>query len=209
MRTVNPLVEAAISAVSPRNLYGEPVFRCMWSADVLHWCAGWWNDYDKESGVFIRKVWEVRKVPKYQMAARWIIERWMPPEFYGIRETWEEATRIVSEDNHLDFALELGPYPSRGDYIHLWTCDGPNGEYIDITPILAEYAVQLALLPVPSVAAMESLAKDRIAAEDERKLKAVDDMVGDCFPFLGRTSNVSPTSLMKKIREQKKRGLSL
>ncbi len=209
MREVNPSVEAAINAVSPLNTYGNPVFRAIWSADVLHWVAGWWNDYDLESGTFIRRVWQARKVPKYQMAARWVIEKWMPPEFFGSREQWEEATRIVSEDNALEFALELGPYPAEGDYIHLWTCDTPDGKYLEITPTLAKYAVDLAMLPIPSVDEMISAAKRREEANELAQLKKIDDMAGDMFPFLGRINNVAPTSTMTKIRDQKKRGLKL
>jgi hypothetical protein len=183
----------------------------VWSADVLQWTAGWWPQYEKITGLFMGKVWEARQVPRYQMEARWIIEKWHPPEDLGIGtpESWEEATRIVKDRNGLDFDLELGPYPSRGMYVHAWTCDGPNGEYLNITPLLAEIAVELAMMPVPSVSEMRAYAERRQEREEERKFKMVDDMVGDSFPFLGRVSNVSPMSNLKKILEQKKRGLQL
>jgi hypothetical protein len=209
MRTVDPSVVEAIAKVSPLNPYGNPVFRAAWSADVLHWVAGWWNDYDKETGLFIRRVWQARKVPKYQMAARWVIERWMPPEFFGSRESWEQATQIVSEENMLDFALELGPYPSEGEYVHVWTCDDADRNYMELTPTLARYTIDIAMRPVPTVGQMRAEAEERQRANELAQEKMIDDMIGDAFPFLGRVNSVSPTSLMTKIQDQKKRGLKL
>ena len=123
------------------------------------------------------------------------------------REFLAKHTKVVELTN--EDGARVAVTPDWQGRVMTSTCDGPNGEFIEITPLLAQYAVDLALLPVPSVAEMYSEAKEREAAEEERKLKLVDDMVGDCFPFLGRTSNVTPTSLMKKIIDQKKRGLPL
>jgi hypothetical protein len=208
MREVSKAVEMAINAASPRNLYGDPVFRAVWSQDVLHYAAGWWNDYDRATGAIVRRVFEARKVPKYQCAARWIIERWMPPEFFGTPELWEQATVEYSAQHNMA-VLELGPYPSRGDYVLLWKCEDADGNFLELTPTLAQYTVEIALMPIPSVGEMQAQAMALREREDRLFSKAVDDLIGDPFPFLGRVSNVTPLSLKKKIRQQKKRGLEL
>ncbi len=33
----------------------------------------------------------------------------------------------------------LGPYPERGEYEHCFTLEGPRGEFIQLTPTVAEY----------------------------------------------------------------------
>lgn len=207
MRTVDPAVENEINSISPRNPYGNPVYRCVWSADVLHWAAGWWNVWDQNTGALIRRVWEARKVPKYQQAARWMIEKWMPPEFFGSRENWAAATEILSVQN--GWLPELGPYPAEGDYVSIWTCADAEGKFMQVTPTLAKYAVELNMLPLPSAEQMKSEAARRKEHEDDQFVKYIDNIMGDPFPFLGRTSNVRPTSVMTKILDQKKRGKAL
>src|SRR5207249_6013532 len=32
----------------------------------------------------------------------------------------------------------LGPYPSRGEYEHCFTLEGPRGEFVQLTPAVAE-----------------------------------------------------------------------
>jgi hypothetical protein len=33
----------------------------------------------------------------------------------------------------------LGPYPSRGEYEHCFTLEGPSGEFLQLTPTAAEH----------------------------------------------------------------------
>lgn len=208
MRTVDPAVERAINALSPRNLYDKPVYRAMWSADRFHWAAGWWNDYDKQTGALLRRIFEARYVPKYQMAARWVIEKWCPPEFFGPPEMWAQVTQEFSKQHNMAH-LELGPYPSEGDYVSIWTCSDNDGSYLELTPTLAQGVVEINMLPVASVAEMRADAQRRKEREDQDFSKRLDDILGDPFPFLGRISNVTPTSLLDKMREQRKRGQQL
>jgi hypothetical protein len=36
----------------------------------------------------------------------------------------------------------LGPYPSRGDYEHCFTLEGPRGEFVQLTPAVARYVAR-------------------------------------------------------------------
>jgi hypothetical protein len=204
MREVDSGVAAEIKAASPLNPFGEPQFRAVWSPDVQQWVAGWWNDYDSATGAFIRRVFEARRGPRYQFAPRWIMEEWKPAEFFGDKAMWEAMTEEWSAQHGT--VLELGPYPARGDYICIWKCETVDGKYMELTPTLARYTIDLALRPKPSVADLVADAENRKHAESLQLTKALDDMLGDAFPFLGRVNNLSPRSLMTKIRDQKKRG---
>ena len=33
----------------------------------------------------------------------------------------------------------LGPYPARGEYEHCFTLEGPRGEFVQLTPTVAEH----------------------------------------------------------------------
>ena len=36
----------------------------------------------------------------------------------------------------------LGPYPERGEYEHCFTLEGPRGEFVQLTPSVAEYVAR-------------------------------------------------------------------
>lgn len=202
MRTVDPSVEAAVKAASPLNLYGQPIFRVIWSPDSFDWAAGWWNDYDS-NGTFVRQVWEARYVPRYHFTPRWIVERWMPPEFFGTKELWEKFTTEFSETH--GSMLELGPYPAEGKFLFVWKCENADGSYLEITPTIVDHTIMMALLPIPSVVELRSQAETRKQAVRLAHRTRVSDMLVDEFPFLGRPNNLNPRPLLDKIRAENKR----
>ena len=118
------------------NRLGEPNYRAVWGWSRLDWIGGKWEDRDPVSGTILREVVELRREPKYTPHNRWHIERWMPPESYGSPDTWlEETVEIVDGRN----VPALGPYPSRGDYEHCFTVEGPLGEFVQLTPAVARH----------------------------------------------------------------------
>ena len=117
------------------NRFGEPNYRAVWGWSRLDWIGGKWEDRGAD-GSLVREVVELRREPKYLPHDRWHIERWMPPESYGSPEQWWAET--------LEFELgrsvaALGPYPSRGDYEHCITLQGPGGEFVQLTPAAARH----------------------------------------------------------------------
>jgi hypothetical protein len=74
--------------------------------------------------------------PKYAQVNRWHIERWCPPEMYGSPEEW----MLLTTENGVP---ALGPYPSRGEYEHAMTLEGRNGEFIQLTPTVAEHIARI------------------------------------------------------------------
>lgn len=120
------------------NWFGEPNYRAIWGWNRLAWIGGKFEDRD-EQGALLRERIELREEPKYPAVNRWHIERWLPPEAYGSPRQWYSQT--VERENGISIPA-LGPYPSRGDYEHCFTLEGPRGEFIQLTPTLAEHSAR-------------------------------------------------------------------
>lgn len=118
-----------------RNRFGEPNYRAVWGWNRLAWIGGKFEDRD-EQGNLLRERVELRKEPKYPAVNRWHIERWVPPEVYGSPRAWYAQT---NESANGQTVAALGPYPDRGDYEHCFTLETPKGEFIQLTPTIAEH----------------------------------------------------------------------
>lgn len=117
------------------NRLGEPNYRAVWGWNRLAWIGGKFEDRD-EHGTLLRERIELRKEPKYPAVNRWHIERWLPPEAYGSPRQWYAQT--IERTNGVSVPA-LGPYPLRGDYEHCFTLEGPRGEFLQLTPAVAEH----------------------------------------------------------------------
>ena len=117
------------------NRLGEPNYRAVWGWNRMAWIGGKFEDRD-EHGVLLRERIELRLEPKYPAVNRWHIERWVPPETYGSPRSWYAQT--VERENGISIPA-LGPYPSRGEYEHCFTLEGPHGEFIQLAPTIAEH----------------------------------------------------------------------
>jgi hypothetical protein len=118
-----------------RNRYGEPNYRAVWGWNRLGFIGGRWEDRDPQTGELLREVVELRREPKYHAVNRWHIERWCPPEMYGSPEDWRAQTLEIEGAQAIP---ALGPYPSRGEYELAFTLEGPQGEFVQLTPGIVE-----------------------------------------------------------------------
>jgi len=121
------------------NLFGEPNYRAIWGWNRLAWIGGKFEDRD-EHGVLLRERVELRQEPKYPAVNRWHMERWLPPEAYGSPRQWYAQT--LERENGVSIPA-LGPYPSRGEYEHCFTLEGPRGEFVQLTPTVAEHVARV------------------------------------------------------------------
>lgn len=117
------------------NRFGEPNYRAVWGWNRLTWIGGKFEDRD-EHGALLRERIELREEPKYPAVNCWHIERWLPPEAYGSPRQWYSQT--IDRENGISIPA-LGPYPSRGDFEHCFTLEGPRGEFLQLTPTVAEH----------------------------------------------------------------------
>jgi hypothetical protein len=121
------------------NRFGEPNYRAIWGWNRLAWIGGKFEERAPETGALFREVVELRQEPKYPQVNRWHIERWVPPEAYGSPGIWYAQTLETAGGRSIP---ALGPYPSRGDYEHCFTLEGPRGEFVQLTPTVAEFVAQ-------------------------------------------------------------------
>jgi hypothetical protein len=128
-------IQERVERVGGTNCYGEANFRVVWGGARLTWIGGRWTDNDGNGNV-LREAIETRRVPKYLPLNRWHIERWAPRESYGSPEEWYAQTTEVEDGIRI---AALGPYPSRGEYEHCFTLEGPSGEFLQLTPTAAEH----------------------------------------------------------------------
>jgi hypothetical protein len=127
-----------ISGAGGANRFGEPNFRVVWGGSRLTWIGGRWIDRDLH-GNKIRESIEMRRVPKYAPEDRWHIERWTPPEKYGLPEEW--YTKTVETEDGISLPA-LGPYPSRGEYEHCFMLGGAHDEFIPLTATACDWVVR-------------------------------------------------------------------
>jgi len=132
------VVQERVTRAGGVNRYGEPNFRVVWGGSRLAWIGGRWTDRDAHGNV-TRETVELRRVPKYLPLDRWHLERWLPPEAYGSPDEWYETT--VETENGIRIPA-LGPYPSRGEYEHCFTLQGPRGEFLPLTPTACGWVVR-------------------------------------------------------------------
>jgi hypothetical protein len=121
------------------NCFGEPNYRAVWGWNRLAWIGGKFAERDPTTGSLLREVVELRREPKYPSVNRWHIERWVPPEVYGSPRHWYSQT--IERENGVSIPA-LGPYPSRGEYEHCFTLEGPCREFIQLTPTVAEHVAR-------------------------------------------------------------------
>jgi hypothetical protein len=121
------------------NRFGEANYRAVWGWNRLAWIGGKFEERDPSTGSLLREVVELRQEPKYPAVNRWHIERWVPPEVYGSPRAWYAQT--IERENGISLPA-LGPYPSRGEYEHCFTLEGPRGEFLQLTPTIAEHVAR-------------------------------------------------------------------
>jgi hypothetical protein len=122
-----------------RNRYGEANYRAVWGWNRLSWIGGKFEDRNAETGALLREVVELRQEPKYPALNRWHIERWVAPETYGSPRAWYAQTVEAANGRSVP---ALGPYPSRGEYEHCFTLENARGEFVQLTPTVAEHIAQ-------------------------------------------------------------------
>lgn len=178
------VVAQRLELAGGRNRLGEPNYRAVWGWNRLAWIGGKFEERDPATGSFLREVVELRQEPKYPAVNRWHIEKWMPPEAYGSPRAWYAQT--VERENGISIPA-LGPYPSRGEYEHCFTLQGPRGEFLQLTPTAAEH---IARAIEWSRHAPKSARKRKLYEREDRQEQQYDtwayDVLDDAVPAMHR-----------------------
>jgi hypothetical protein len=107
------------------NPYGDLQFRVIWGPSRTRIIGGYWDDTGKS---------EYRRVPKYGLDPKWILERWRPPTIYGTPEMWDLQTSTP------EGFYAIGPFPAHGEFElceRFSTCKGLAG-YVPLEAGLIE-----------------------------------------------------------------------
>lgn len=142
------------------NLYGRPRFRVVWGGDRLDPLG------------FQRYAYSPT------LLQRWIIEVWRPPTDYGSKSEW-----LKNEET-------LGPFPSQGDYEFLASVNTAENEFKQITPEIAEFAVE-AYRKSREMSHWDRRALNLALAEQRERdyVTFADGVLDDAtLPFYGRTA---------------------
>jgi len=177
-------VARRLEVAGGRNPFGEANYRAIWGWNRLAWIGGKFEERD-ESGALIREIVELRQEPKYPAVNRWHIERCMPPETYGSPRAW--YARTIERENGASIPA-LGPYPHRGDYEHCFTLETPRGEFVQLTPTVAEHVARAIEWSRKTGGRAPSRAKlyEREAREDRRYSEWAYDVLDDAVPAFHR-----------------------
>lgn len=165
------------------NRFGEPNYRAIWGWNRIAWIGGKFEDRD-EHGELLRERIELRQEPKYPAVNRWHIERWLPPEAYGSPRHWYSLT--IERENGISIPA-LGPYPSRGDYEHCFTLEGLLGEFLQLTPTVAEHIARaIECSRVLSRAKTRAHLYDRARRQEQQYESWAYDVLDDVVPAFHR-----------------------
>jgi hypothetical protein len=130
-------VRRRLEIAGGRNRFGEANYRAVWGWSRLAWVGGKWEDRNA-AGELLRECVELRQVPKYAPYDRWHIERWLPPEAYGSPRAWYAQTMERGDGLAAASIPALGPYPGHGEYEHCFTLEDSRGQFVQLTPTVAE-----------------------------------------------------------------------
>jgi hypothetical protein len=166
-------VDEALCLAGSCNRFGEPNYRAVWGWSRLGWIGGKWEDRDAD-GSLLREVVELRLEPKYTPHDRWHIERWLPPESYESPEQWYAETLEIQNGRSIP---ALGPYPSRGEYEHCFTLEGPRGEFVQLTPTVARHIARAIEVSRSMPRARRREALEERACREERDYDSYVDAV--------------------------------
>jgi len=172
------------------NRFGEANYRAVWGWNRLAWIGGKFEDRD-EHGALLRERVELRQEPKYPAVNRWHIERWLPPETYGSPRAW--YTQTIERANGISIPA-LGPYPSRGEYEHCFTLESPRGEFLQLTPTIAEH---IARAIECSRSSPRAKSRSRLYDREQRAERTYDqwafDVMDDAVPAFHKQPFVTVT----------------
>lgn len=127
-------LQKELTKVGGVNQFGEPNFRLVWGQNerkiafgALHMkyiigrAIRWEDKFDPKTNLHTKE-----RIVEEIGLPRFILEEWMPPDFFGTPQVWENHRWNwidgIREDN-------LGPYPERGRYVHYSTVETDEGEF--------------------------------------------------------------------------------
>lgn len=114
MPTIPDYFNLGLLNIAGRNIFGEPNLRVVWGEDA------------RKFNGHIKYIDPITGRPM----TCWVLERWMPPGFFGGKEAWEKD-RWFYDDVHQQWVDLKGEYPTRGMHVMIHPLTR-NGSYIPL-----------------------------------------------------------------------------
>lgn len=182
------------------NVYGDPKYRVVWAPHRLTPSGGVWLDWPKNftanernesKNAPIRRMIDVRMVPRYGPLSGWVMEKWVPPTAYGTPRQWYSPAVAGGTLLWVPWANRYvpsqGDFPFYGDYEYAsyhFPLDGDLSEGIILTAIgrIEHYLDQLPATPLGRTLRRVYLAKQAEEAADLMFDRQAYDMMDDAMP---------------------------
>lgn len=129
--------------------------------------GGYWDDIGKS---------EYRKVHKYGLDPKWMLERWRPASIYGTPELWNAQT--ITPDGY----LACGPFPAHGEYecATKFSIEKGMSGYVPLEPGLVELTARMAWADrVVSYSDLREINTQAALAKERAADQKFDDMWAD------------------------------
>jgi hypothetical protein len=182
--------QVRLTKIGGLNRYGDPNFRVVWSDNRYELAGGMWEDPSTKTAVA-----EYRHQVKYDLPQpKWILERWLPPEFYGTPQSWYWENLCPYSGLSL-----LGPYPYKGDYESCYTFERLSFSWFDVlVPLILKSQAETTTAMRKSAQMAEQERKE--AEEKQWFSDAFDDQAPafcDAFSVAGQQNRTNPLDRVK------------
>lgn len=197
-----------------------PKYRLVWAPHRLTPSGGVWLDWDHSLSVAernedvrrpLRRVLEVRQVPRYGPLKGWVLEKWQPPYAYGTPESWYKPAVIGGTMLWIPWANRYfpsqGEYPTFGEYEYAsyhFPSDGDLSESLIMTAIgrMEHYLDQLPASPYGRMLRRVFIAKQAEEMSDRAFERYAYDLMGDAQPAFNGQSFTGAGDKRKSYQSQ-------
>lgn len=193
-------IARAINSRAGFTLYGDPKYRLVWAQDRLTPSGGVWldwapglttNERNEDINRPIRRMVDIRMIPRYGPIAGWVLEKWVPPSAYGTPKQWYSPAVIGGTMLWVPWANRYipsqGDFPSHGDYEYAsyhFPTDGTLSESVILTAIgrIEHYLDQLPATPLGRTLRRVHIAKQAEEASDKAFERYAFDLMDGMAP---------------------------
>lgn len=197
-----PEFQDRLTDVGGVNRYEEPNFRLVWGQSETIRAGGVW-DVPGIEGVQHYKGY--RDIPLDGGEACWVLQQWMPGEFWGTPSKWY----LDNFDPSCGLQI-LGEYPYKGRYqtvFQLVSHGEVNGKKVTEHMPLSSYLVDV-VVPIVVMAKQISEAEkraviaERKAREEEGRITQIEDSLKNAYPTFGEIRSAAGLSCLSVVQKK-------
>jgi hypothetical protein len=191
-----------ITAAGGVNKYDKPNFRLVWgqSPAAMIRAGGSW-DFPHLEGVEHYRGY--RDIPVDGYEACWLLQQWMPAEFWGSPAAWY----IQNWDNDTEMQV-LGGYPYSGRYLTIFSLiyrDKENGieEHMPLNNFLVDVVVPIVVMSRQiSDLKKRAVVAEQKARRDAEEVAQIEASIRNATPALGEIRSAAGLSCLSEVQKK-------